>query len=170
MKMVPGFNTDFKYRGETYHVQTEDNGVGNPVVVSLLYHKGAILASRRTPYHDIAAQPGFERELAALMKNQHKDLMKALLAGEFDKNGAAPAVAGGSGEHPAEAAAAVAATAPTPPPEHAPRRVVLPTLHTVAAAEVAPAPKPTPRAAVRTLDEAIWSYLGEFAARTATVH
>jgi hypothetical protein len=46
--MVPGFNTDFKYRGETYHVQTEDNGLANPVVVTLLYHKGAILASRRT--------------------------------------------------------------------------------------------------------------------------
>jgi hypothetical protein len=168
--MVPGFNTDFKYRGETYHVQTEDNGVGNPVVVSLLYHKGAILASRRTPYHDIAAQPGFERELATLMKNQHKDLMKALLAGEFDKNGAAPAVAGGSGEHPAEAAAAVAATPPKPAAEPAPRRVVLPTLHGAAVAEAAPPPQPTQRPAVRTLDEAIWNYLGEFAARTATVH
>ena len=63
--MVPGFNTDFKYRGETYHVQTEDNGVGNPVVVTLLYHKGAILASRRTSYHDLIGKPGFEQELMA---------------------------------------------------------------------------------------------------------
>ena len=106
--MVPGFNTDFKYRGETYHVQTEDNGVGNPVVVTLLYHKGAILASRRTPYSDIVGKPGFEQVLMGLMKSQHKDLMRALLAGAFDKDGSAPAIAGGSGEHPAVAAAAVA--------------------------------------------------------------
>ena len=98
--MVPGFNTDFKYRGETYHVQTEDNGVGNPVVVTLLYHKGAILASRRTPYHELRGKPGFEQELMGLMKSQHKDLMRALLAGDFDKNGAAPAIAGGSGSTP----------------------------------------------------------------------
>ena len=64
--MVPGFNTDFKYRGETYHVQTEDNGVGNPVVVTLLYHKGAILASRRTSYQELVDRPGFEQELMGL--------------------------------------------------------------------------------------------------------
>ena len=106
--MVPGFNTDFKYRGETYHVQTEDNGVGNPVVVTLLYHKGAILASRRTPYNDLVGKPDFQQDLMGLMKNQHKDLMKALLGGAYDKNGAAPGVPAGSGMNPAEAAAAVA--------------------------------------------------------------
>jgi hypothetical protein len=114
--MVPGFNTDFKYRGETYHVQTEDNGVGNPVVVTLLYHKGAILASRRTSYRDLSSKPGFERELLGLMKTQHKDLMRALLAGAFDRDGAAPAAVGGSGDHPALPAAAVAAAAPRPAP------------------------------------------------------
>jgi hypothetical protein len=112
--MVPGFNTDFKYRGETYHVQTEDNGVGNPVVVTLLYHKGAILASRRTPYQDLVGKPGFEQTLAALMKSQHKEIMRSLLAGTYDKNGAAPAIAGGSGKNPADAAAAVAGTTAKP--------------------------------------------------------
>jgi hypothetical protein len=111
--MVPGFNTDFKYRGETYHVQTEDNGVGNPVVVTLLYHKGAILASRRSSYRDLAGKPGFERELLVLMKTQHKDLMRALLAGAFDRDGAAPA-AGGGGDRPALPAPAAAAAAPRP--------------------------------------------------------
>ena len=146
--MVPGFNTDFKYRGETYHVQTEDNGVANPFVVSLLYHKGAILASRRTPYHDLAGKPGFEQELMGLMKSQHKDLMRALLAGTFDKNGVAPVIAGGTGEHPAEAAAAVAGMA--------------------AKQAVKPQPEPAPPCAALTLDEAIWHYLQEFAATAAT--
>lgn len=91
--MVPGFNTDFKYRGETYHVQTEDNGVSNPVVVTLLYFKGAILASRRTPYHELLERPGFQKELLSLMKSQHKELMRALLSGEFDRRSDAPAQA-----------------------------------------------------------------------------
>lgn len=168
--MVPGFNTDFKYRGETYHVQTEDNGVGNPVVVTLLYHKGAILASRRTPYNDIAGKPGYEQELMGLMKSQHKALMRALLAGAYDKNGAAPAIAGGSGEHPADAAAAVtgagtpqalkppATPAPAPQPRLAP------------AAIVAPGRSTAPPPAAMTLDEAIREYLERFAATAAAAN
>ena len=161
--MVPGFNTDFKYRGETYHVQTEDNGVGNPVVVTLLYHKGAILASRRTPYHDLVGKPGFEQELMALMKNQHKDLMRALLAGAYDKNGAAPAIAGSSGRHPADAAAAVAgATAkPATKPFVSPAPVAPP--RATPAATCVPLQATATRTAALTLDEAILHYLEEFA-------
>jgi hypothetical protein len=177
--MVPGFNTDFKYRGETYHVQTEDNGVGNPVVVTLLYHKGAILASRRTPYADLIGKPGFEQELMGLMKRQHKDLMRALLAGAYDKNGAAPAVAGGSGEHPADAAAAVAFTKPTPSAKPLPERVPATRLRVPPVANdtpvpsaasrtaTAPAPAPAPTPATATLDEAIRHYLESCAATAA---
>jgi len=161
--MVPGFNTDFKYRGETYHVQTEDNGVGNPVVVTLLYHKGAILASRRTPYHDLAGKPGFEQELMGLMKNQHKDLMRALLAGTYDKNGASPAIAGGSGKDPAEAALAVAGTTakPVTKPLVEPASVAPPRATPVAVGTALQSTT-TPTAAL-TLDEAIRHYLEEFA-------
>jgi len=189
--MVPGFNTDFKYRGETYHVQTEDNGVGNPVVVSLLYHKGAILASRRTPYHELVDKSGFEKELMALMKTQHKDLMRSLLAGAFDKDGTAPAAAGGSGAHPADAAAAVANSMATPTPAVPPSlRVSPPPPPSIPVQPLKPlierapstVPRPAPataesaltgaqRPAVVTLDEEIRHYLEEFAATAAaSVH
>jgi hypothetical protein len=163
MTMVPGFNTDFKYRGETYHVQTEDNGVGNPVVVTLLYHKGAILASRRTPYHDLAGKSGFEQEIMALMKSQHKDLMRALLAGAYDKNGAAPAIAGGSGKNPADAASAVAGTTakPATKPLVEPAPVATPLANPLALG--APLQTTATRTAALTLDEAIRHYLEEFA-------
>ena len=163
--MVPGFNTDFKYRGETYHVQTEDNGVGNPVVVTLLYHKGAILASQRTPYHDLVGKPGFEKELMGLMKNQHKDLMRALLAGDYDKNGAAPAIAVGSGKDPAAAAAAVAGTSSKPKTMPLVEPAPIATLQAAPVAINAPA-----RTAATTLDEAIRHFLEEFAAAAATIH
>ena len=35
--MITGFNTDVPYRGEVYHVQTEDKGTDNPMVESLIY-------------------------------------------------------------------------------------------------------------------------------------
>lgn len=190
--MVPGFNTDFKYRGETYHVQTEDNGASNPVVVTLLYHKGAILASRKTPYRDLLDKPGFEQELMALMKAQHKELMKSLLSGSFDKNGTAPSVAGSSGENPAEAAGAIVASMPAPaqsaagtvspaaPPPSTLRRAAhaaslrqklqqpAPVVTTPASpsAVAAPAGKHSPAAA--TLDEAIRDYLQACASSAAT--
>ena len=168
--MVPGFNTDFKDHGETYHVQTEDNGVGNPVVVTLLYHKGAILASRRTSYRELAGKPGFEKELMGLMKNQHKDLMRGLLAGEYDKNGAAPAIVGSSGEHPADAAAAVGVARPKPAEKPLSHPTATATLHPAPVAPEAHLSSPAPHAATLTLDEAIRSYLEEFAAAAATVH
>jgi hypothetical protein len=169
--MVPGFNTDFKYRGETYHVQTEDNGVGNPVVVTLLYHKGAILASRRTPYHDIVGTSTFQQELVGLMKSQHKDIMRALLAGTYDKNGAAPVIAGGSGEHPADAAAAIAGTMSKTETKPLPEHVLIAPLRVTPVATVAPLRIMVPDTAAMTLDEAIRHYLKEFAATAAaTVH
>jgi hypothetical protein len=157
MTMVPGFNTDFKYRGETYHVQTEDNGVGNPVVVTLLYHKGAILASRRTPYQDLVDRPGFEQELMVLMKSQHKDIMRSLLAGAYDKN------AGGSGKNPADAAAAVAVATSKPltPPPVVPTLVASP--GTTPIMSGAPLQTTAKRTAALTLDAAIRHYLDTFA-------
>lgn len=162
--MVPGFNTDFKYRGETYHVQTEDNGVGNPVVVTLLYHKGAILASRRTPYHDLIGKTGFEQELKGLMKNQHKDLMRALLAGVYDKKGASPEIAVSSGRHPA--AAAVADTSSKPATKPLPPPVSVATRRASPEAISAAVPTTAPRRP-ELLDAAIRLYLKEFAATTA---
>ena len=140
--MVPGFNTDFKYRGQTYHVQTEDNGTANPVVVSLLYHRGAILASRRTSYAELLGGTDCVEQLKELMKSQHKALMRELLAGAYDAKIPAAATQAGGGKRPSAPAA-------TPPDRARPLRV------------------PPPRSPVGGLDEAIMRYLEEYAAAAA---
>ena len=81
--VLPGFNTDFKYKGLVYHAQTEDNGVANPVVVTLLYLKGAILASKKTSYADLLEKNSYQDDLMNLMKSQHRDIMKVVLAGKY---------------------------------------------------------------------------------------
>jgi hypothetical protein len=51
--MLTGFNTNVPYKDQTFHVQTEDGGTRNPVLTTLLYHKGAILVSEKTSYADL---------------------------------------------------------------------------------------------------------------------
>jgi len=143
--MVPGYNTDFTYRGQTFHVQTEDHGVANPVVVSLLYHKGAILASRKTPYRELLGKADWVEQLKEMMKAQHKALMRELLAGSCD-------------EKIPPAARVEAAPSPARVPAAAP-----------AAAGLAPRRAEQGRCgnAAPTLDEAIMRYLEDHAAAAA---
>ena len=51
--VITGYNTDIEFEGVTYHVQTEDKGVATPVILSLVYDRGTILASKRLPYDDL---------------------------------------------------------------------------------------------------------------------
>ena len=53
--MVGGFNTNVRYRGRTFHVQTEDSGPNVAKIVTLLYEGGSILFSRKTAYRGDAA-------------------------------------------------------------------------------------------------------------------
>ena len=51
--VITGFNTDIELEGVIYHVQTEDKGLSKPVIMSLVYNRGIILASKRVPYDDL---------------------------------------------------------------------------------------------------------------------
>ncbi len=83
--MVVGFNHNFRYDGETYHIQTEDSGLKSPNIVTLLYQGGTILASKKTSYADIAKVDNLEQVVEELMKEQHKNMLRSLKSGEFDE-------------------------------------------------------------------------------------
>lgn len=82
--MVLGFNHNIQYRGETFHVQTEDSGIERPHIVTLLYRGGVIIASQKTSYSDIVKVEKLELVVEELMKEQHKNMMRRLKSGEFD--------------------------------------------------------------------------------------
>lgn len=82
--MVLGFNHNVNYKGEVFHVQTEDSGVKNPHIITLLYRGGVILCSKKTSYADILMMDNLESVVEELMKAQHKELMRRLKSGEFD--------------------------------------------------------------------------------------
>ena len=95
---VFGFNTDVKVGGLVFHVQTEDRGAANPVVDTVIYHKGRVLAKRATSYKEFLASADFnESELRAMLEQQHQQLLDEVRSGEMPemKELAAKAQAGG---------------------------------------------------------------------------
>jgi hypothetical protein len=83
--MVGGFNHNFSYKGAVYHIQSEDGGLRNPVIVTLLYHGGTILASRKICYADIIRVDNLAQVVEELMKEQHREMLRSLKNGEFDE-------------------------------------------------------------------------------------
>ena len=82
--MITGFNTDIEYEGVVYHVQTEDKGLESPLILSLVYAGGAILASKRSRYEDLI-EAGFDEEaLAQRVKKQHRLICAAINAGRIE--------------------------------------------------------------------------------------
>lgn len=83
--MVVGFNHNFRYKGEVFHVQTEDGGLNTTNIITLLYRGGTILARQKTSYADIAKVDSLDKVVEELMKEQHKEMLKRLKTGEFDQ-------------------------------------------------------------------------------------
>ncbi len=85
--MLSGFNTNFRYRGVLFHVQTEDSGLGNPHVITHLFHGGNIMASVKRDYSElIVKKDGGELEdsIRKLMEEMHKTMLRQLSRGEHD--------------------------------------------------------------------------------------
>lgn len=134
--MITGYNTDVEHDGVVYHVQTEDKGLETPLILSLVYSGGAILASKRFRYEDLIASGFSDGALSERLKRQHLLICAAIHAGRVGDlkrmAGAEPETAAvetpvdtepraaAQGEEKAvapEAAAQEDGAAPTPPTE-----------------------------------------------------
>jgi hypothetical protein len=82
--MLSGFNTNFRYRGVLFHVQTEDSGRENPHVITHLFHGGNILASEKRDYTDLLGDDDLEEPVRKLMESQHKSMLRQLSKGGHD--------------------------------------------------------------------------------------
>ena len=82
--MITGFNTDIEHGGVIYHVQTEDKGLDSPIILSLVYVGGTILASKRSPYEDLIAEGFSDELLAERLKRQHRLICAAINSGRID--------------------------------------------------------------------------------------
>lgn len=83
-KMITGFNTDVRHEGHVYHVQTEDGGKDNPILESLVYIGGTVVAKKLTPYPEPLNKDVSQETLASLLKRQHQVIIAAIKAGRIE--------------------------------------------------------------------------------------
>jgi hypothetical protein len=111
--VITGFNTDIPHEGVTYHVQTEDKGLETPLILSLVYVGGAILASKRTLYQDLIEAGFDEKLLTERLQRQHKLICAAIRAGRIEDLKR-------MSERTTESRQSAAPTPPAPPPAPSP--------------------------------------------------
>jgi hypothetical protein len=83
-RAVSGFNHNITHRQRVFHVQTEDSGVNNPTIVTLLYVGGNILAQKKTSYTELLGSPNVAEQVRARMEEQHKEMLRSVVAGKYD--------------------------------------------------------------------------------------
>jgi hypothetical protein len=175
--VITGFNTDIKHGERVFHVQTEDRGVGNPVVESLVYVGGEILLSKKSSYtNHIADGRVDEKAVREMMDLQHRRIIEAIRRGRFDaaRTGTAPAeemTEGGTPFPPpgGVSAAAAAATAAMLSSKSGVMPAVRPATGPVPPPRPPSAPGPgkppsSPGLGERSLDQVIMEYLASEAA------
>lgn len=82
--MITGYNTDVRHLDVVFHVQTEDKGSENPLIESLVYVGGQVLAAKRASYADLLATGQGDRPVVELMERQHRIVIAAIKSGRFD--------------------------------------------------------------------------------------
>jgi len=160
--MVVGFNHNFRYKGVVYHIQTEDGGLKSPNIITLLYRGGNILASKKTSYADITRVDNLVKVVEALMKDQHREMLRRLKDGELDSLlGPAPDPAPAKPSPPKSPEAGRPSKRPAvPKPPVAPvPSAVRPPVGKESKADTAAAAGRDRGAAGASLDEVILSYL-----------
>jgi hypothetical protein len=152
--MVVGFNHNFLYKNEMFHVQTEDGGLKSPNIITLLYRGGTILASKKTSYADITKVNQLDQVVEALMKEQHKEMLRRLKDGEFDEVIEQRRPVSPPPVQALAAAAAVAAPAPVLPPP-SPSVPIPVAVKKAPVAVVKPATEPTTDPAAEPLSDPV---------------
>lgn len=84
--MITGYNTDVRHGNRVFHVQTEDKGLANPKIETLIYVGGEILDSYRSSYEELVAGGTHVEEtvIQGKMDEQHKAIIRDIKNGKYD--------------------------------------------------------------------------------------
>jgi len=85
--MIPGNNTDVSRNGAVYHVQTEDLGEKNPVILTLVYEGGAVVFREKLEYGKMLGSDPSASEIKALMDARHQHFVRCVAAGDITRDG-----------------------------------------------------------------------------------
>jgi hypothetical protein len=80
-----GFNNNVKYKGQTFHIQTEDSGLGKPHVITHLFADGGrVIKSHKRSYAEHVTRDDVAPFVRQLMKGQQLEMALSLREGRFD--------------------------------------------------------------------------------------
>ena len=80
-----GFNNNVKYKGHTFHIQTEDSGLDKPHVITHLFADGGrVIKSHKRTYAEHVRRDDIAPYVRQLMKGQQLEMALALREGKFD--------------------------------------------------------------------------------------
>jgi hypothetical protein len=80
-----GFNNNVKYRGQTFHIQTEDSGLDRPHVITHLFADGGrVIKSHKRTYAEHVTRDDVAVHVRQLMKAQQLEMALGLRDGKFD--------------------------------------------------------------------------------------
>jgi hypothetical protein len=94
--VITGYNSDVRHGTRVFHVQTEDKGLANPKIETLIYLGGEILDSYRGTYEDLLDEPQphiQDQVIQARMDEQHKSIIRDIKNGKYDTTPSDPQVA-----------------------------------------------------------------------------
>ena len=84
--MITGFNTDIACDGQVFHIQTEDKGLANPIIETLVYTGGQIVCARKSSYAELAESGSCEeKNVLQRMEQQHRELIAEIREGALSK-------------------------------------------------------------------------------------
>lgn len=84
--MLPGFNHNIVHKNVVFHVQTEDGGIKNPVIITHVFINGNIIDTKKTSYRDIIKFEKLEDVVLEIMKEQHREMIKNIMEGKYDSH------------------------------------------------------------------------------------
>lgn len=80
-----GFNNNFRYRGLSFHIQTEDSGVERPHIITHLFVDGGrVIKTLRNDYSEHVNDPGYRTVVQRMMRDQHRAMAYDLRQGRID--------------------------------------------------------------------------------------
>jgi len=81
-----GINQDILFKGERFHIQTEDSGVKRAVISTVLFKGGLVISSSKASYQDKLGSEDIAKEVTVIMQGLHKDMVRTLKHGDFSKD------------------------------------------------------------------------------------
>lgn len=76
--MVAGLNSDVEHNGKIFHVQTEDGGLRNPIILTRIFCGGILVSSRKTSYVYLFDREDLKGVVERLMKEQHQEMIQEI--------------------------------------------------------------------------------------------